>query len=60
MICSRVQLLGNPTSYATWEDESKNRELAEIGKAQHSASFERRLLAAQAGPPKAAKRQRKS
>ena len=35
---------GNPTMYATWEDEGLNKKVRDLAGALHSHTFERRLL----------------
>ncbi len=35
---------GNPAKWAVWEDDSRNRELAEAGRACHALRFEEDLL----------------
>ena len=39
-----MTLLGNPTFYGAWMDESLNKRIRDLAETLHSATFERRLL----------------
>ena len=40
----RIPLMGNPLWYATWQDESLNLRIRQIGESLHAWTFEPRLL----------------